>query len=151
MNTSDKIALVALVLSGVAIALPIFKDWFANKKALFLALREDRKAIAIVTVEVIDGTYDGKLQRNPQFRKQLLQALAIAISQESSDRGKAYILAAMVHIARLSVAARLEAVGQLERVLQTFRAYAATNADRHFAAERIIPLEAIREAVKNTP
>jgi hypothetical protein len=115
--------------------------------AIYQALQEDRKAIARVTLNVTNGGWDSKLKSKDKFRGELLQSLAIAAGLESSDRGKAYVLAAIEHIAKTSPSVRKEALAQLLKVEEVFQAYARTGADPKFEKERIKPLQAIIEAV----
>lgn len=137
----------ALLVSTLAFVRPSIKEWRDRRKAIFQALQEDRKAIAVVTLRVINGDWDSRLRRHSNFRGQLLQSLAIAMGLEGSDRGKAYVLAALVHIANLDDSFRTETIEHLERVKNTFQAYALTGANAKIANERIPPLEAILESL----
>jgi hypothetical protein len=138
----------ALLVSTLALIRPSIKEWRDRRKAIFQALQEDRKAIAVVTLRVINGDWDSRLRVRRNFRRQLLQSLAIAVGLESSDRGKAYVLAALHHIANLDDRFRMEVIEHLEEVKTTFEAYAHTGADPKFEKERVPPLEAILKSLQ---
>ena len=74
---------------------------------------------------------------------QLMQAAG-----ESSDRGKAHVLAALKHIARMSGIARGEALAELRSVERIFEDYAKSGADSKFEKDRLAPLRAIIRVVE---
>ena len=141
------LSMCALLVSISAFVRPWIKDRRDRKTAVFLALQEDRKAIAVVTMRVINGDWDERIQERAVFRKRLIQSLAIAVGLEGSDRGKAYALAALVHISRLDARFLQEIVAHLSGVKDTFEAYANTGADKEFATKRLAPLKAILQSM----
>jgi hypothetical protein len=143
------LAIYAGVLSTLNIILPRYMEWRERREAIFRALQEDRKAIALVTIRVIDGSWDSRLRRRESFRAKLLRSLGVAVGLEGSDRGKAYVLAALKHIVQLDNGAyRQEVRKELKTVEEIFEAYANTGADADFKDKRLVPLQAIIEAVQ---
>jgi len=141
------LSMCALLVSISAFIRPWMKDRRDRKTAVFLALQEDRKAIAVVTMRVINGDWDERIRKREVFRKKLIQSLAIAVGLEGSDRGKAYALAALVHISELDARYLQEIVIHLTDVKDTFQAYANTGADKEFATKRLAPLKAILQSI----
>jgi hypothetical protein len=141
------IAIYAAVLSTLTFVVPAIREWRERREAVFQALQEDRKAIALVTMRVVDGSWDRRLRQSKSFRAKLLQSLAVAAGLESSDRGKAYVLKALKHIAKMGSIYRSEALEELRGVENVFQEYSATGADANFEKHRLMPLQAIIRAV----
>jgi hypothetical protein len=146
----DEITLVlsmcAILISIVAFTWQWIKERQARKKAIFLALQDDRKSVADVTMRVINGKSDVALKKSGP-RKELIQALAITLGLEGSDRGKSYVLAALEYVAGKSPEFRQEVIDHLKGVEQTFEAYVRTGADEKFHKKRLKPLQAILKAI----
>ena len=140
------LSFLALLVSFLAFIRPSIKEWRDRRTAIFQSLQGDRKAIAIVTLRVLRKDWDSRLKRKG-FREQLLQSLAIAIGLEGSDRGKAYVLAALKHIGRLGY--HDEVVKQLEHVKGIFEEYVNTGADLGFRQKRVVPLDAILKSLRH--
>jgi hypothetical protein len=138
----------ALLVSVLALIRPWLKDWRENRNAVFQALQGDRKAIALVTVRVTNGEWNDRLRTDDNFRKKLLQSLAIAAGLEGSDRGKSYVLAAIKHVAKQSEAARADAATELRKVDAIFEAYVASRADPSFEEDRLAPFRLLAKAVE---
>ncbi len=141
------VAIYAAAVSTLNVVVPRMKELLERRKAIFQALQEDRKAIALVTIRVVNRDWDSRLRKSRRFRARLLQSLAVAAGLESSDRGKAYVLAALKHIAGIDDAAKTAALKQLRKVEETFQGYVNSGADPKFEKDRLVPLRAIIEAV----
>jgi hypothetical protein len=141
------LAIYAAVLSTLNFLSPRIKEWRDQRDAIFQALQGDRKAIASISLRVIDGVWDTRLKRDEKFRVKLLRSLAMAVGLEGSDRGKAYVLAALQHVASMDKHFQQEAGSQLDIVAETFTQYVRTGADPKFEVERLAPVLRIAEAV----
>ena len=61
-----------------------------------MALQGEKEAIANVAYKVAQRDWDKKLGK-PHFCENVITALSMAVVLESSDRAKAYVVAAMKH------------------------------------------------------
>ena len=123
------IAISAFLLSLLNFFMPYIHACIDRKRAIFLALQEDRKTIAVVTRRVLDREWDSRIRNKKNFRQQLLRSLSIATALEKSDRGKAYALLALKHIVTLDESFRKEAIRELQNVETVFQDYEHRNAD----------------------
>jgi hypothetical protein len=145
------LAIYAAVLSTLNFLSPRIKEWRDQRDAIFQALQGDRKAIASISLRVIDGDWDSRLKRDEKFRAKLLRSLAMAVGLEGSDRGKAYVLAALQHVASVDKRFQQEALTQLQVITKTFEKYVETGADPKFEEDRLAPVLAIVQAVSKPP
>jgi len=141
-NTANKdlatfiVAVYAAIVSTLNFAWPRLKDWEAERKAIFRALQGEKEAISDVAMQVIDGKHDSWLHRRPAFRKRLIHALSMAFVLESSDRAKAYVVAAFEYVAKDEVG-RSDLVEQLKRIETIYTKYNSIVADKDFREKRL--------------
>lgn len=94
------VALYGAIVATLNFAWPRIQEWKTRRIAIFLALQGEKEAIAEVAYRVTKGEWKAAVQSD-KFRKRLISALSMAFVMESSDRAKAYVLAAFCHIKSL--------------------------------------------------
>lgn len=93
-------------------------------------------------MQVIDGKLESRLHRSSTFGKRLIQALSMAFVLESSDRAKAYVMAALEYLAS-DCARKKELLGQLQRIEAIYTKYDTVVKDKDFREKRLKKLQAI--------
>jgi hypothetical protein len=137
------VATYGAVFSTLNFGWPRIKEWKESRKALFRALQGEKEAISDVATQVIDGKLDAKLKRKRDFRIRLIKALSMAFVLESSDRAKAYVVAAFEHICRIDRTSKAELVSQLEAIERIFTSYDGLVNDNDFRVKRLAKLQVV--------
>jgi hypothetical protein len=136
------VAVYGAVVASLNFAWPRLKEWKEGKTAIFRALQGEKEAIAEVAMQVIEDKWKGKLERSQNFRVKLIRALSMAFVLESSDRAKAYVVAAFEHIATHG-AGKEELRKQLNAIKDIYEKYDLVVHDRDFREKRLGKLLAV--------
>jgi Zn-dependent oligopeptidase len=131
------------VVATLNFAWPRLKEWKDGRTAVFRALQGEKEAISEIAMQVVDTKWDKKVRKSKAFRERLIRALSMAFVLESSDRAKAYVVAAFYHIGKLH---RIELIAQLESIENIYKKYYAIVKDEEFRVKR---LEKLSNVIKH--
>jgi len=105
MELKDKVTLIistlAFTLSAANFAYSRFQESKASRDSLVKALQGEKEAVAYVAYKVRSEKWHQKFKRKDDFRKDVITALCLAWSLESSDRTKSLIFDALSKMASL--------------------------------------------------
>jgi hypothetical protein len=143
------VAAYGALVATLNFAWPRLREWREGRSALFRALQGEKEAISDVATQVIEGKLDDRVKGQPEFRKRLVKALSMAFVLESSDRAKAYVVAAIEHLCNIERASRTELVNQFETIERIFTAYANLIDDGDFREKRLRRVQVVLAHVKS--
>ena len=108
------VASYAAIVATLNFAWPMLKDRREARTAVFRALQGEKEAISEVAMQVVEGKWDANFLQSEMFRARLVKALSMAFVLESSDRAKAYVVAAFDHISKIGF--RNDLLAQLTKI-----------------------------------
>jgi hypothetical protein len=139
------IAVYGAIVATLNFAWPRIQELRARRASIFRALQGEKEAIAEVAYRVTKNEWDTV---SDKFRKKLVSALSMAFGMESSDRAKAYVVAAFRHLQSHGHSSEL--IGQLKDIEAIFKNYDAIVKDRDFREKRLDKLTAVIESLETS-